>query len=102
MEELIKFVRTYRMTTGVAERLRLAEEIFRLIEPDLRLFVFSNVSHAAGQDALQEILKTVATSPKKFRGDTAKEFLAWCLQARLSVGGLPSGEDQRIRLTGHV
>ena len=27
---------------------------------------------------MQEILKAVATSLKKFQGDTAKEFWAWC------------------------
>jgi hypothetical protein len=41
MEQVIKLVRTYRLTAGLAERLRLAEKIFRLIEPDLRFFVFS-------------------------------------------------------------
>jgi RNA polymerase sigma factor (sigma-70 family) len=78
MDDLIKLVRTYRLTAGLAERLRLAEEIFRLIEPDLRFFVFSSVSHHAAQDALQEILKAVAVSLKQFKGDTVKEFWAWC------------------------
>ena len=78
MDDLIKLVRTYRVTAGLAERIRLAEEIFRLIEPDLRLFVFSSVSHEAAKDALQEILKAVATSLKQFKGDTVKEFWAWC------------------------
>jgi DNA-directed RNA polymerase specialized sigma24 family protein len=27
---------------------------------------------------LQEVLKAVATSLKKFKGDTAKEFWGWC------------------------
>ncbi len=78
MDELIKLVRTYRLTAGLAERIRLAEEIFRLIEPDLRLFVFGSVSNDAAKDALQEILKAIATSLKKFEGDTAKEFWGWC------------------------
>jgi len=78
MDDLIKLVRTYRLTAGLAERLRLADSIFRLIEPDLRLFVFSSVTHDAAQDALQEILKGVATSLQKFQGDTVKEFWAWC------------------------
>jgi DNA-directed RNA polymerase specialized sigma24 family protein len=78
MDELIKLVKTYRLTAGLAERIRLAEEIFRLIEPDLRLFVFSSVSHHAAQDALQEVLKAVATGIKKFEGGTEKEFWAWC------------------------
>ncbi len=78
MDDLIKLVRTYRLTAGLAERLRLAEEIFRHIEPDLRLFVFSSLSHDAAQDALQEILKAIATSLQKFQGDTIKEFWAWC------------------------
>jgi RNA polymerase sigma factor (sigma-70 family) len=78
MDELIKLVKTYRLTAGLAERIRLAEEIFRLIEPDLRLFVFSSVSHEAAKDALQEVLKAIATGMKQFKGDTAKEFWAWC------------------------
>jgi hypothetical protein len=44
MDDLIKLVKTYRLTAGLAERIRLAEDIFRLIEPDLRVFVFSSVS----------------------------------------------------------
>jgi hypothetical protein len=43
MDDLIKLIRTYRLTPGLAERLRLVEEIFRQIEPDLRVFVFSSV-----------------------------------------------------------
>jgi RNA polymerase sigma factor (sigma-70 family) len=78
MTDLIKLVKTYRLTAGLSERLRLAEELIRLIEPDLRLFVFSSVSHDAAQDALQEILKAIAIGVRKFQGDTAKEFWAWC------------------------
>ncbi len=76
-DELIKLVRTYRLTAGLAERLTLADEIFRLIEPDLRLFVFSTVAHDAAQDALQEVLKAIATNLQKFQGDEPKEFWAW-------------------------
>jgi RNA polymerase sigma factor (sigma-70 family) len=78
MDDLIKLVKTYRLTAGLAERIRLAEEIFRLIEPDLRVFVFSSVSHEAAKDALQEVLKAVAVSLKQFKGDTVKEFWGWC------------------------
>jgi len=78
MDDLIKLVRTYRLTAGLAERLRLAEEIFRHIEPDLRVFIFSSVTHDAAKDALQEVLKAVAISLKNFKGDTHKEFWAWC------------------------
>jgi len=78
MDDLIKLVRTYRLTTGLAERIRLAEEIFRLIQPDLRFFEFSSIAHHAAEDVSQEILKAIATSLKKFQGDTTKEFWAWC------------------------
>jgi hypothetical protein len=57
MEQVIKLVCTYRVTAGLAERIRLSEEIFCLIEPDLRVLVFSSVSHDAAKDALQEVLK---------------------------------------------
>ncbi len=52
MDDLLKLVRTYRVTTGLAERLRLAEEIFPQVEPDLRLFVFSNIRPPAADDVL--------------------------------------------------
>jgi len=41
MDEVIKLVKTYRLTFGLAERLQLAEAILPLIEPDLPFFVFS-------------------------------------------------------------
>jgi|SRR5580704_601117 RNA polymerase sigma factor (sigma-70 family) len=78
MNDLIKLVKTYRLTAGLAERIRLAEEIFRRIEPDLRVFVFSSISNDAAKDALQEVLKAVAVSLKGFKGDTHKEFWGWC------------------------
>jgi RNA polymerase sigma factor (sigma-70 family) len=77
MDDLIKLVRTYRLTAGLAERLRLAEAIFRLIEPDLRLFVFNAIQPPAAEDVLQEILKSVAASLKDFRGDTVPAFRSW-------------------------
>jgi RNA polymerase sigma factor (sigma-70 family) len=78
MDDLIKIVRAYRLTAGLAERLRLAEEIFRRIEPDLRLFVFSSISPDTADDALQEILKAIATGLKNFKGDKAEQFWGWC------------------------
>jgi len=78
MDQVIKLVKTYRLTAGLAERLRLAEEIFRLIEPDLRFFIFSAIQPPAAQDVLQEVLKSITTSLKKFEGQTDKEFWAWC------------------------
>jgi DNA-directed RNA polymerase specialized sigma24 family protein len=78
MDDLIKLIRTYRLTAGPAERLRLAEEIIRAIEPDLRLFVFSQVGPQSAKDVLQELLKAITISLKNFQGGTNKEFWAWC------------------------
>ena len=77
MDDLLKLVRTYRVTTGLAERLRLAEEIFQRVEPDLRLFVFSHIRPPATDDVLQEVLAAVATSLGRFTGNTPGEFWAW-------------------------
>ena len=77
-DDLLKLVRTYRVTAGLAERLRLADEIFRQIEPDLRLFVFNAIRPPAADDVLQEVLKAVATALTKFAGDTTAKFWAWC------------------------
>jgi DNA-directed RNA polymerase specialized sigma24 family protein len=62
----------------MAERLRLAEDIFRLIEPDLRFFIFSAVQPPAAEDVCQEVLKAVATSMKQFAGGSNAELWAWC------------------------
>jgi len=87
MDALIRIVRTYRLTDGLAERLRLAEEIFRHIEPDLRLFVFSAIRPPAADDVFQEVLKAVAVSLKKFAGDTTAQFWKWCYRiARNKLG----------------
>jgi RNA polymerase sigma factor (sigma-70 family) len=78
MSDVIKLVKTYRVTTGLAERLRLAEEIFRVIEPDLRFFVFSAVRPPAARDVLQEVLIAITTGMGKFKGDSNEQFWAWC------------------------
>lgn len=78
MSEVIKLVRTYRVTAGLAERLRLAEEIFRHIEPDLRFFVFSAIQPPVAKDVLQEVLKSITTSLKNFEGSSNEQFWAWC------------------------
>jgi RNA polymerase sigma factor (sigma-70 family) len=78
MDDLIKLVKTYRLTAGLMEKQNLAEAIFHRIEPDLRLFVFGNISRDTAQDALQEVLKGVAISLTKFKGGTEKEFWGWC------------------------
>jgi DNA-directed RNA polymerase specialized sigma24 family protein len=96
MDDLIKLVKTYRLTAGLAERTRLAEQIFRLIGPDLHLFVFSHVSGDAANDVFQEVLKAVAVSLKQFKGDTVKEFWAWCY--RIARNKL---NDQYIELFGN-
>jgi DNA-directed RNA polymerase specialized sigma24 family protein len=78
MDDLIKLVRTYRLTAGISEKLRLAERIIRLIGPDLQLFVFGAISHHAAEDALQEVLKAIAINMHRFAGSTEKEFWGWC------------------------
>lgn len=74
MDELIKLVKTYRLTPALDQRLRLAEPVFRTIEPDLRFFVCSAVSSPAGDDISQEVLKAIATGLDKFAGSTTSEF----------------------------
>ena len=78
MEQLIKLVKTYRLSSGLAERLRLAEAIFHLIEPDLRAFVFSAIKPQAADDVLQEVLISITASLKTFEGSSNEEFWKWC------------------------
>ena len=74
MDEIIKLVKTYRLTPALDQKQRLAEEIFRELEPQLRFFVFGTLTHPAGQDVLQETLKAVTVSLTKFKGDSPQEF----------------------------
>jgi RNA polymerase sigma factor (sigma-70 family) len=77
-DQLITLVRTYRLTPGLAERLRLAEDVFRIIEPQLRLFVFGAVRAPAAEDVFQETLKAIACGLGKFAGSSTDEFWGWC------------------------
>lgn len=72
MEDLIKLVKTYRVSTGNAERDHLAETIFKRIEPDLRFFVFRAVPLPAAEDVVQEVLNAAATSLDKFKGGSGR------------------------------
>jgi RNA polymerase sigma factor (sigma-70 family) len=78
MDDLITLVGTYRVAKDLDEKFRLSEDIFRQIEPELHLFVFSSVPRQSAEDVLQEVLKAVATSLKNFEGNTVKEFWGWC------------------------
>src|ERR1041385_1805548 len=78
MDQLLKFVKTYRVVVALGERLRLAEDIFRVLEPELRIFVFASTTSSFAEDVLQDILKAIATDLGKFKGGTEKQFWAWC------------------------
>lgn len=78
MDAIIKLARTYRLTTSLADRLQLGDELFRLIEPKLRLFVLSSLAAPAAEDALQETLKGIVVSLPSFAGQSTPEFWSWC------------------------
>jgi RNA polymerase sigma factor (sigma-70 family) len=78
MDDLIKLVRTFRFAAALDERVRLIEEIFPRIEPDLRFYVFSAIRPSVAEDVLQEVLKAIATSMGTFRGNSNEEFWGWC------------------------
>jgi RNA polymerase sigma factor (sigma-70 family) len=78
MDELVKLVRTYRLTNVLTDRAQLAEDIFRLIAPELTLFVFKAVRPPVAEDVLQEVLKAIVSSLQSFSGATGREFWGWC------------------------
>lgn len=78
MDQLIKLVRTYRFSGGVAERVRLAEEICRRIAPDLQFFVLGFVQPPNSQDITQKAIVGIIAGLKGFEGDSPKQFWAWC------------------------
>jgi DNA-directed RNA polymerase specialized sigma24 family protein len=75
MDDLIKLVRTYRLTAGLTDRERLADDIFSQIEPAMRLFVNGKIRPQFADDVLQEVLKAIVISLPQFTGD---DVLKWC------------------------
>jgi RNA polymerase sigma factor (sigma-70 family) len=78
--DLIKQVKTYRLTPALDQRLRLAEEIFRVIETPLQRFIFVRLQYPAREDVFQETVKAVTEGLAKFKGDSDKEFEVWCFR----------------------
>jgi DNA-directed RNA polymerase specialized sigma24 family protein len=77
MSDLIELVRAYRKAPNLADRLRLADEIIRIIGPQLGWFVFGRVPEAA-KDVTQEVLNSIAGSLETFKGNSNGEFWNWC------------------------
>lgn len=78
MDDLIKLVRTYRVTSGLAERQRLGDKIFEIIEPELHRWIFGAIQDEAAEDVFQEAAKDIATGLSKFKGNSKGEIWAWC------------------------
>lgn len=79
MNEIIKLVRTYRVTSELVDQARLGEEIFLAVEPAIRFFIFKAIdSPHDAQDVLQVALKSIATSLVEFKCKTNDQFWAWC------------------------
>lgn len=45
MDQLLRLVKTHRVTDGPAKRLRRPEQLFSLVEPDLRSAFFPILQH---------------------------------------------------------
>ncbi len=97
--DLVKRVKTYRLTPALDQRLRLAEEIYHEVKSPLHDFIFVRLKHPAAQDAFQETLKAVTESLAKFRGDSDGEFWKWCFSiARNKVNDhLRKQESDRLQ-----
>jgi len=91
MDDLIKLVRTYRYSGGVADRVRLAEEICRQIEPRLLLFVLGFIQMPDAEIVLGHSVKAIIGEMKKFEPRSTKQFWTWCFRiARIKI-------SQRLR-----
>ena len=86
MEDVIKIVRTYRLTDSLAERLRLADQIICLVRPNLSLFLFGRLPSSATDDVMQLVLSAIADGLDGFKGNTQELFRRWCFRiARFKV-----------------
>lgn len=81
MDDLIQLVRTYRFEKSLDQKLRIAEQVLRLIEPKLRLFCASSIAdRTKAADTAQEVLIAIARDMGRFQGKATAEFWAWCYQ----------------------
>ena len=78
MDDLIKLVKTYRLTRGLAQRLELAERIVMLIQRDLKNIVFRDIRLSDAEDVFQKVLAAIAANLGQFRGNSREEFWGWC------------------------
>lgn len=103
MDDLITLVRTYRVTAGLPERLRLADAILRLIAPDIRGFVFCAVVPQAAEDVSQEVLISITASLKKFEGSSNEAFWKWCykITRRRIYDHIQKRDSDRLRPMEH-
>jgi len=76
--DIIKAVKTYRLTPALDQRLRLAEEIFHEIKSPLHGFIVGRLKLPSADDVFQEAVKAVTKDLTQFKGDSDKEFWAWC------------------------
>jgi RNA polymerase sigma factor (sigma-70 family) len=78
MDDVIKLVKNYRITSSAIDSVRLAEQICGTVAPKLSFYIYSAVRPPEAEDLLQETLKGVFTGLRKFAGNSNGEFWQWC------------------------
>ncbi len=77
MDGLHHLATRYRSSTDFVERLRLAEELFSALEPQLLLFVLSKVPPDSADDVLQETLRAMVVGLDGFNGASDAALWSW-------------------------
>ena len=81
MPGLIELICRYHETTDFEASLRVADDIIRMVEPPLRLFLALKITDPGSlDDVSQETLVGVARGLSRFRGDSEGQAWAWCYQ----------------------
>ena len=74
---LVGLIKEFR-TTDLERRVEIASKILAEIDVELRLFIFGLITLVSQRDVFQETQIAIFTSLKTFKGNTRKQFLAWC------------------------
>lgn len=77
VDGLIRLATCYRSSTDFVERLRLAQELFSSLEPQLYLFLVNHAGREPADDLLQETLRALVVGLDGFGGDSEAALWGW-------------------------
>lgn len=78
MTALIELIRQYQNATNLELRIRVLEDIAKVLATPLQLFIAGKMDQDGMDDVFQETLTGVFTSLDRFQGEADSQAWGWC------------------------